>query len=178
MIGQQMNGQELIAALASASPHLANLRETSLFEAAIRRDEGRIAAGGALAVATGVHTGRSPRDKYIVEDEATRDHVWWEANQAMTPEAFERLAADFGEAMRQPRELYTQDLAIGAEPERQLHVRVVTELAGTRCSPATCSSGRKATRSPALPRPHHHRPAEPQGGPQTPRGAQRNGHRL
>ncbi|MEJ0011444.1 MAG: phosphoenolpyruvate carboxykinase [Bauldia sp.] len=106
----------------------ANMTAAALFEAAIRRGEGAVAAGGALAVTTGAHTGRSPRDKYIVEDDATREHVWWEANNRMSVAQFDLLAADFmAHARRVP--LFEQDLAIGAEPERQVRVRVSTELA-------------------------------------------------
>src|SRR5689334_24411581 len=56
----------------------ANLNEPALYEEAIRRREGRIVAGGALAVDTGTHTGRSPKDKYIVRDPATEAEVWWD----------------------------------------------------------------------------------------------------
>jgi phosphoenolpyruvate carboxykinase (ATP) len=106
----------------------ANMTAAALYEAAVRRGEGVVAAGGALAVKTGAHTGRSPRDKYIVEDEATRAHVWWDANNRMTPDAFDRLAADL---MAHTRNIpfYTQDLAIGADPAHQVRVRVSTELA-------------------------------------------------
>jgi phosphoenolpyruvate carboxykinase (ATP) len=105
-----------------------NMTAAALYEAAIRRGEGVVVAGGALAVKTGTHTGRSPRDKYIVEDDTTRGHVWWEANNRMTPEAFDRLAADL---MAHTRNIpfYTQDLAIGADPAHQVRVRVSTELA-------------------------------------------------
>jgi phosphoenolpyruvate carboxykinase (ATP) len=100
----------------------------ALYEAAIRRGEGVVVAGGALAVKTGTHTGRSPRDKYIVEDDATRGHVWWDANNRMTPDAFDRLASDL---MAHTRNIpfFTQDLAIGADPRHQVRVRVSTELA-------------------------------------------------
>jgi phosphoenolpyruvate carboxykinase (ATP) len=100
----------------------------ALYEAAIRRGEGVVVAGGALAVKTGTHTGRSPRDKYIVEDDATRGHVWWDANNRMTPDAFDRLASDL---MAHTRNIpfFTQDLAIGADARHQVRVRVSTELA-------------------------------------------------
>jgi phosphoenolpyruvate carboxykinase (ATP) len=112
--------------VAKAPP--ANMTAAALFEAAIRRGEGVVVAGGALAVKTGIHTGRSPRDKYIVEDAATRHHVWWDANNRMTPAAFDRLAADL---MAHTRDIpfFTQDLAIGADPAHQVRVRVSTELA-------------------------------------------------
>ena len=115
-------------ALASHPQLHHNLSEAALFEAAIRRGEGGVTEGGALAVTTGAHTGRSPKDKYIVEDAATRDHVWWDANLKMSVAAFDRLAADFLAHM-QSREIFIQDLAIGAEPAHQTSVKVCTEYA-------------------------------------------------
>ena len=49
----------------------ANLPPHRLIEEAVRRGEGRLAPGGALVVETGAHTGRSPKDKYVVQDETT-----------------------------------------------------------------------------------------------------------
>ena len=53
-----------------------NLGTAALYEHALRRSEGRLAATGPLVVDTGEHTGRSPRDKFVVQDETTAD-VWW-----------------------------------------------------------------------------------------------------
>jgi phosphoenolpyruvate carboxykinase (ATP) len=118
----------LATPVAESKTPSANMTAAALYEAAVRRGEGVVAAGGALAVKTGAHTGRSPRDKYIVEDDTTRAHVWWDANNRMTPDAFDRLAADL---MAHTRNIpfYTQDLAIGADPAHQVRVRVSTELA-------------------------------------------------
>ena len=63
----------------------------ALVETALARGEGQLAQGGALAVTTGVFTGRSVKDKYIVRDALTESKVWWETNQPMEPAAFERL---------------------------------------------------------------------------------------
>lgn len=119
----------LLAARAAArNVPSSNMTAAALFEAAIRRGEGIVAAGGALAVKTGLHTGRSPQDKFIVEDDLTRDQVWWSANKPITRAAFDRLAADFM-AHADTTPLFTQDLAIGADPAHQVRVRVSTELA-------------------------------------------------
>ena len=48
-----------------------------LYEAAVRLGEGHIVEGGPLLVHTQPHTGRSPKDRFIVEDDNTRDRVWW-----------------------------------------------------------------------------------------------------
>jgi phosphoenolpyruvate carboxykinase (ATP) len=113
---------------AVAAPINANQRTAVLFEAAVARGEGRVATGGALTATTGVHTGRSPKDKYIVRDPRTRDHVWWQQNQAMEPAAFDAILHDLI-AHAAGRELYAQDLFAGADPAHRISVRVVTELA-------------------------------------------------
>jgi phosphoenolpyruvate carboxykinase (ATP) len=105
-----------------------NLPSAELVETAIRRGEGRLTAHGALVVTTGRHTGRSPRDKFVVRDEATDDVVWWDNNKPMEPAAFEQLYADFKEHAR-GRDLFVQDLIGGADAQNAIRVRVVTEYA-------------------------------------------------
>ncbi|HUG61929.1 MAG TPA: phosphoenolpyruvate carboxykinase (ATP), partial [Methylomirabilota bacterium] len=105
-----------------------NLGEAELVEASISRREGVLTAHGALSVDTGQHTGRSPKDKFIVRDDLTLDTVWWGGNNAMEPDAFERLYEDF-KAHAKGREVFVQDLSGGADDDHRLPVRVVSELA-------------------------------------------------
>ena len=105
-----------------------NQTETGLMEAAIARNEGTLGQGGALLVTTGTHTGRSPRDKFVVRTPATEQTIWWENNAPMTPEAFDQLHADMLAHM-QGRDYFVQDLYAGADPAQRLDVRVITELA-------------------------------------------------
>ncbi len=105
-----------------------NLNEVQLYEAAIRRGEGLVAANGPLAVTTGVHTGRSAQDKFIVRDATTEDSIWWDNNKAVTPAHFATLKADIL-AHAGGRELFVQDLYGGADPSHRIAVRVVAELA-------------------------------------------------
>jgi len=105
-----------------------NLHEPRLIELAITRGEARLAQGGGLVALTGLHTGRSASDKYIVKDAASQDKVWWEANKALTPECFARLEGDML-AYAKGAQLFVQDLWGGADPSHRLAVRVVTELA-------------------------------------------------
>jgi phosphoenolpyruvate carboxykinase (ATP) len=107
---------------------LHNLEAPRLYEEAIWRHEATIANGGALVAETGVHTGRSPQDKFIVCDRLTEASVWWENSHAMTPEHFDRLRADMV-AHASAMGLFAQDLHAGAEPKHQLKVRVYTEYA-------------------------------------------------
>ncbi|NRG16578.1 phosphoenolpyruvate carboxykinase [Rhizobiales bacterium] len=105
-----------------------NLSEPALYEYAIRRGEASIAAGGALLVDTGIHTGRSPKDKFVVRDSTTDKAVWWDNNAAMEAEHFDTLHADMlkhAEGM----ELFAQDLYGGADENERIAVRVVTEFA-------------------------------------------------
>src|SRR5213592_3702234 len=91
-----------------------NLSTDQLIEDAIRRGEGVLASGGALAVNTGQFTGRSPKDKFIVRDELTASTVNWGAvNQPMSNEDFGRLYAKVL-AYLQGRDVYVQDCQGGA----------------------------------------------------------------
>ena len=105
-----------------------NLGAPQLYEQALRRGEAVVAQGGALVADTGVHTGRSPKDKFIVRDATTDNVVWWEGNGAITREQFDALFSDFI-AHARGRELFAQDLYAGADPSARVRARVYTELA-------------------------------------------------
>ncbi len=105
-----------------------NLNEAGLMQAAVRRGEGEIGLGGAFLCNTGKHTGRSPKDKFVVRDPSVEKHIWWEANRPMAPAAFEKLRQDMLAHMA-GGEYFVQDLYAGADPAHRLNVRVVTELA-------------------------------------------------
>jgi phosphoenolpyruvate carboxykinase (ATP) len=105
-----------------------NLPEAALIEASLKRGEGKLGRGGTLLVSTGRHTGRSPRDKFVVRTPAVAETIWWENNPPMEPDAFDRLEADMAEHLKSG-EVFVQDLFAGADPAHRLNVRVVTELA-------------------------------------------------
>jgi len=106
-----------------------NLSAAALCELAIRRDEGVLAAGGPLVCRTGAHTGRSPNDKFVVEEPSSRSHVWWgKVNKPMQASHYEALRADVAAHLGQ-RELFVQDLYAGADPAYRLSVRFIQELA-------------------------------------------------
>ncbi len=107
----------------------ANLAAPALSAAAIHRREGQFSADGALMVSTGVHTGRSPRDKFVVEEPGVTDDVWWgSVNTKLAPEKFALLTARV-RAYLQGQELFTQDLYAGADPSHRIKVRLVTTQA-------------------------------------------------
>ncbi|MEM6852566.1 MAG: phosphoenolpyruvate carboxykinase [Pseudomonadota bacterium] len=105
-----------------------NYGAARLYEAAVARGEGEIAQGGPLVVKTGKHTGRSAQDKFIVRRPVNEADIWWDNNKAMTPDAFQALHDDML-AYAADKELFAQDLFGGADPDRRLPVRVVTEYA-------------------------------------------------
>jgi phosphoenolpyruvate carboxykinase (ATP) len=101
-----------------------------LIEEAVRQGEGRLAKDGPLVVATGKHTGRSAKDKFIVQDDETQGTIWWgKTNVAMTPAHFAALKADFLAHLAERPRLYRQQLFGGSQPEHRVAVQVVTEFA-------------------------------------------------
>ncbi len=105
-----------------------NLGAAELYEESLRRGEAELTAHGALVARTGQHTGRSPKDKFIVADEMTNSRIWWDNNKKMSREAFDRLHADFLEHAK-GKDLFVQDLIGGADAAHSLPTRVVTEYA-------------------------------------------------
>jgi len=101
----------------------------ALYELAIERGEARLAAAGPLVSVTHPYTGRSPKDRYVVDAGESSDRVAWGAvNVEITEEAFGHLLsrmADYAEG----RELFVRDVFACADPRYQLRVRVVNEKA-------------------------------------------------
>jgi phosphoenolpyruvate carboxykinase (ATP) len=103
----------------------ANLTPPALIEHALRRSEGQLTDHGAFAAVTTPHTGRSPKDKFVIEEPGAADRIWWEKNPRLDPEAFDRLHEDV-RAYLDARELYVQDLYGGADPAFRIPVRFIT----------------------------------------------------
>jgi len=107
-----------------------NYGTAELIEEAVRNGEGVLTNDGALMVNTGQFTGRSPKDKYIVDyqDEASRKIDWGKVNQPVTPEQFDVLLAKMQRHLEE-HNVYVQDLQVGAYLKERINVRVVTEQA-------------------------------------------------
>ena len=104
-----------------------NLGAEALYEETVRQGLGTITKGGALTVETGKFTGRSPNDKFIVEEETSRDNIWWGAvNKSTSEEVFDNLHTQMT-AYYQNRKLYVQDLYAGASDKYRLKVRVISD---------------------------------------------------
>ncbi|MDP8911150.1 MAG: phosphoenolpyruvate carboxykinase (ATP) [Actinomycetota bacterium] len=105
-----------------------NPTTSMLYTHALRRDEGRLAEGGPLVVDTGVHTGRSPKDKFVVREPGSEDRIWWsDVNQAIGEDNFERLRDKVTAHLEDQHELYVVDAFAGADPAHRISLRVVTD---------------------------------------------------
>lgn len=98
-------------------------------------DRGIVSQFGAVAVDTGKFTGRSPKDKYIIRDDRTRDTVWWQSpeagssdNKPLSPEVWGHLKSISIGQLR-GKKLYVMDGFCGANPKSRLSIRLVTEVA-------------------------------------------------
>src|SRR6266516_1656377 len=106
-----------------------NLSAAALYEEAVRRKEGVIAAGGPLACRTGQHTGRSPNDKFVVREPSSQaEIVWGKINRPMEPAQFDLLHRDLLTSLS-GKELFVLDCYACADPAYRLPVRVINEFA-------------------------------------------------
>jgi phosphoenolpyruvate carboxykinase (ATP) len=97
-----------------------------LYEHAVVRGDGRIAEGGPLVVDTGKHTGRSPKDKFVVREPSSEDRIWWGGNNEIDEEHFTKLRDKVVSFLEQQDVLYVIDAFAGADPKHRIAVRVVT----------------------------------------------------
>jgi phosphoenolpyruvate carboxykinase (ATP) len=98
-----------------------------LYTHALVRGDGRLAEGGPLAVDTGIFTGRSPKDKFLVDDHASRDRIWWgEVNQPLSEDHFDGLREKVTSRLGAADPLYVVDAWAGADPAHRIGVRVIT----------------------------------------------------
>ena len=97
-----------------------------LYEHAIARGDARIGEGGPLVVDTGHHTGRSPKDKFVVREPGSEDRIWWDGNNEIAEDAFERLRDKVTDFLAHEETLYVIDAFAGADPAHRIAVRVVT----------------------------------------------------
>jgi phosphoenolpyruvate carboxykinase (ATP) len=107
-----------------------NLSVPELVEASLRRGEGILTDRGALAVLTGKYTGRSPNDRFIVDDPEIRDHVdWGRVNRPISPENFRRLNTRVRQYLGSAPDTFIFEGFVGRDPLHRTPVRVVTDQA-------------------------------------------------
>jgi len=125
---ERAHGLEALGIVRSGGVHW-NLSPAALYEEALRRGEGALAADGPLVCRTGQHTGRSPNDKFVVREPSSEEHVrWGEVNRPIEEAKFDLVHADMM-AHLQDRELFVLDAWAGADPRYRLPIRVVNEFA-------------------------------------------------
>ena len=97
-----------------------------LYEHAVVRGDARIGEDGPLVVDTGKHTGRSPKDKFVVREPSSEGRIWWGGNNEIDEESFDRLREKVVTFLDAQEILYVIDAFGGADPEHRIAVRVVT----------------------------------------------------
>ncbi|BDH62681.1 phosphoenolpyruvate carboxykinase [ATP] [Lysinibacillus sp. PLM2] len=101
-----------------------------LVEKATARGEASLTVHGALCAETGKYTGRSPKDKFIVEEESTKDKIdWGNVNRAISAEVFDNLYVKVINYLKEQDELFVFKGFAGADKDSQLSIQVVNELA-------------------------------------------------
>jgi phosphoenolpyruvate carboxykinase (ATP) len=106
-----------------------NLPDEALYEEIVFRNEGKISKHGPILVNTGKHTARAAADKFVVQEESTKDKIWWGVqNRPYSSEKFSQLMGRV-QSFCQGEELFVQDCYAGADPEYRLKVRIITEKA-------------------------------------------------
>jgi len=106
-----------------------NLPTPALYEEALKRNEGIVSHLGPLVVRTGQFTGRSPNDKFVVEENTNKDKIWWgKVNKPYNEEKFEELERRMASYL-QGKDVFVQDCWSGADPEYRMPVRIITQYA-------------------------------------------------
>ena len=107
-----------------------NLPVARLVEMAVKRGEGILTDKGALNALTGKFTGRSPKDKFVVDEASVHDKInWGPVNQPISPEKFQLLQQDMLEYLQTQEELFVFDGFAGADTTYRLPIRIVNEYA-------------------------------------------------
>jgi phosphoenolpyruvate carboxykinase (ATP) len=106
-----------------------NLSTPALYEQALKRNEAILAHLGPLVVRTGQFTGRSPKDKFIVDEPSTHDTIWWgDVNRPFPADIFNELHRRMASYL-QGKDVFVQDCWTGADPEYRMPVRFITQYA-------------------------------------------------
>ncbi|RTQ93359.1 phosphoenolpyruvate carboxykinase (ATP) [Lysinibacillus telephonicus] len=101
-----------------------------LVEKSTSRGEAILTVDGAIVAETGKYTGRSPKDKYIVTEESTKDKIdWGNVNRPISAEVFDNLYVKVVNYLKEKDELYVFKGFAGADKDSQLSIQVVNEYA-------------------------------------------------
>lgn len=114
----------------SYNPSYEELYEAEVSHKRVGFEKGAVTDTGAVAVKTGVFTGRSPKDRYIVKDEITADTIDWNSvNVPTTNEIYQELKSLVLKQLSTSKKLYVVDAFCGTNPDTRLKVRFVMEVA-------------------------------------------------
>src|SRR3972149_3776149 len=106
-----------------------NLPVKNMIDLAVRKNEGILISTGALSVKTGKFTGRSPDDKYIVDDEVTHNTVdWGKVNHPISEGNFDKVFKRIKKQI-EDKDFFFFDGFVGADPESRLPIRVINNRA-------------------------------------------------
>lgn len=123
---ERNGGKGILGRLAGARINR-NLSVPQMVAVSLARGESKLAANGALVAYTGARTGRSPKDKFIIHDDRTRDRVnWGKVNQPFDAAKFDALLDRVLDHLK-GRDLYVQDLFAGADPKYRMPVQIISE---------------------------------------------------
>ncbi|AZU63677.1 phosphoenolpyruvate carboxykinase (ATP) [Neobacillus mesonae] len=101
-----------------------------LVEKILARDEGTLTSTGAVRVSTGKYTGRSPKDKFIVVEDSTKDKIdWGSTNQPISEEVFTNLYYKVLDHLKQKEEIFVFKGFAGADKKSRLPIQVINEYA-------------------------------------------------
>jgi phosphoenolpyruvate carboxykinase (ATP) len=106
-----------------------NLSAAALCEQALERGEAQLGPDGQIVVETGVHTGRSPKDKFFVREPGSENDIdWGETNKPFDAAKFDALLDRVGAYLGE-RDVFSLDTYVGADPRYRMPVRIVTQYA-------------------------------------------------
>lgn len=100
-----------------------------LYELSIKEGRGHIVEGGSLVAYTGVHTGRSPKDRFVVKEPETENSInWGKINQPISPQVFDSLYSKMMSYFEGKR-VFVRDLHVCSHPDYRVNIRVINEYA-------------------------------------------------
>ena len=104
-----------------------NLAVEKLYSICVENKQGVLTSNNVLAINTGKFTGRSPKDRYIVSDDLTKDKVWWgEINRPVQSSIFNNLFEKIVNHLS-GKELYVRDCYACASKKNRLNLRTICE---------------------------------------------------
>ncbi|MCI1592170.1 phosphoenolpyruvate carboxykinase (ATP) [Heyndrickxia oleronia] len=119
-----------LAEILSGKNVLSQLSVPQLVEKVLQRKEGKLTSTGAVCAETGKYTGRSPKDKYIVEEASTKDLIdWGSVNQPISEESFDKLYKKVSNYLKEQNEIFVFNGFAGADNKSRLPIQVVNEYA-------------------------------------------------